>query len=180
MEQVYTDVPFSRIEGSNNWVVSGKKTASGKPILANDPHRAITNPAVRYITHLVAPGWDVIGAGEPASPGVAIGHNDRIAFGLTIVGMDQQDIYLEKLVPCASAGETCYLYNGHPHPITSVVDTIRIRDAAPRIVSLQYTRHCGAYGGTGAGHGGLSRFALTRPRAQLAGVQGGNGALEDA
>ena len=56
MGQVYTDVAFSRIEGSNNWVVSGKKTASGKPILANDPHRAITNPGVRYITHLVAPG----------------------------------------------------------------------------------------------------------------------------
>ncbi|HKW10004.1 MAG TPA: penicillin acylase family protein, partial [Gemmatimonadaceae bacterium] len=96
MEQVYTDVAFSRIEGSNNWVVSGKKTASGKPILANDPHRAITNPGVRYITHLVAPGWNVIGSGEPASPGVAIGHNERIAFGLTIVGMDQQDLYVEE------------------------------------------------------------------------------------
>src|SRR5262249_43062171 len=82
MDRVYTDVAFGRVEGSNNWVVSGKKTASGKPILANDPHRAITNPAVRYITHLIAPGWNVIGAGEPASPGVAIGHNERIAFGL--------------------------------------------------------------------------------------------------
>jgi penicillin G amidase len=141
MGQVYTDVAFSRIEGSNNWVVNGKKTASGKPILANDPHRAITNPAVRYITHLVAPGWNVIGAGEPASPGVAIGHNDRIAFGLTIVGMDQQDIYLERLVPCATGAGQCYAYDKAALPITSIVDTIRVRGAAPQVVILQYTRH---------------------------------------
>ncbi len=96
----FADVAYNRIEGSNNWVVSGRKTTTGRPILANDPHRMITNPAVRYITHLVAPGWNVIGAGEPASPGVAIGHNDRIAFGLTVVGMDQQDVYVETLGAC--------------------------------------------------------------------------------
>jgi penicillin amidase len=137
--QVYTDVAFDRIEGSNNWVVSGKKTASGKPILANDPHRAITNPGVRYITHLVAPGWNVIGAGEPASPGVSIGHNERIAFGLTIVGMDQQDLYVESLVPCGAA--RCYRSAGAAQPITSIVDTIPVRGGEPRVVVLQYTRH---------------------------------------
>ncbi len=96
----FADVAYNRLEGSNNWVVSGRKTATGKAILANDPHRVITNPAVRYITHLVAPGWNVIGSGEPASPGVAIGHNDRVAFGLTVVGMDQQDVYVETLGMC--------------------------------------------------------------------------------
>jgi penicillin amidase len=126
MGQVYNDVTFDRIEGSNNWVVSGKKTASGKPILANDPHRAITNPGVRYLTHLVAPGWNVIGAGEPASPGVSIGHNERIAFGLTIVGMDQQDLVIEAL-PSAT--------------MRVVTDTIRVRGVGPRVVSLAYTRH---------------------------------------
>jgi len=125
--QVYSDVTFNRIEGSNNWVVSGKKTASGKPILANDPHRAITNPGVRYITHLVAPGWNVIGAGEPASPGVSIGHNEHIAFGLTIVGMDQQDIYLEQ----ASTTSEMRL----------IVDTINVRGESPRVVTLSYSRH---------------------------------------
>jgi penicillin amidase len=99
----FADVAYNRIEGSNNWVVSGRKTTTGRPILANDPHRVITNPAVRYIAHLVAPGWNVIGAGEPASPGVAIGHNDRIAFGLTVVGMDQQDVYVETLGACNAA-----------------------------------------------------------------------------
>ena len=126
MGQVYDDVTFNRIEGSNNWVVSGKKTASGKPILANDPHRAITNPGVRYITHLIAPGWNVIGAGEPASPGVSIGHNERIAFGLTIVGMDQEDIVVEAL---------------RSTPMRLIRDTIRVRGEAPRLVTLSYTRH---------------------------------------
>jgi penicillin G amidase len=62
-------------EGSNNWTISGKLTASGKPLLANDPHRVLALPSLRYLVHLVAPGWDVIGAGEPALPGVALGHN---------------------------------------------------------------------------------------------------------
>ena len=103
LESTFADVAYNRIEGSNNWVVSGRKSITGRPILANDPHRAVTNPGVRYIAHLVAPGWNVIGAGEPASPGVAIGHNDRIAFGLTVVGMDQQDVYVETLGSCVSA-----------------------------------------------------------------------------
>jgi penicillin amidase len=100
--------------------------ASGKPILANDPHRAITNPGVRYITHLVAPGWNVIGSGEPASPGVAIGHNERIAFGLTIVGMDQQDLYIEE----ASSAK-----------LQLIRDTIAVRGEAPRVVTLSYGAH---------------------------------------
>jgi penicillin amidase len=75
--------------GSNNWVVSGRLTASGKVMVANDPHRNVSNPSIRYIVHLNAPGWDMIGATEPPLPGVAIGHNGRIAWGLTIVGTDQ-------------------------------------------------------------------------------------------
>ncbi|HKU27265.1 MAG TPA: penicillin acylase family protein, partial [Candidatus Sulfotelmatobacter sp.] len=67
--------------GSNNWTISGKLTATGKPILANDPHRVMALPSLRYIIHLVAPGWDVIGAGEPGLPGVAVGHNQHIAWG---------------------------------------------------------------------------------------------------
>ena len=93
------------LEESNNWTISGRLTASGKPILANDPHRAITVPSLRYIVHLVAPAsagkpaWDVIGAGEPGLPGVAAGHNQRIAWGFTIFPIDQQDLYIEELNP---------------------------------------------------------------------------------
>ena len=143
----YQDIAYQRIEGSNNWVVSGKKTKSGKPILANDPHRAITHPSVRYITHLVGPGWNVIGAGEPASPGVSIGHNDRIAFGLTIVGMDQQDVYVERVRPCGAGTRNptarCYFHNGAWQPVTTVIDTIRVKGEgdSPRVVRLEFTHH---------------------------------------
>ncbi|MGQ0764234.1 MAG: penicillin acylase family protein [Gemmatimonadota bacterium] len=166
----FSDIAYNRLEGSNNWVVSAAHTNSGMPILANDPHRVITNPAVRYITHLVGPGWNVIGAGEPASPGVAIGHNDRIAFGLTVVGMDQMDVYVEALGPCPSnsrgAGppprvnnttETtnqrnrniaaptdslrCYRYRGAWRPIRRIRDTIHVKGEAPRHVDLEFTVH---------------------------------------
>lgn len=82
--------------GSNNWVVDGTKSTTGMPLLANDPHREVTNPSLRYYVHLVAPGWNVFGATEPALPGVSIGHNDRIAWGFTILGIDQQDLYVEE------------------------------------------------------------------------------------
>src|SRR6202790_1084867 len=85
---------------SNNWVVSGKLTSTGRPLLSNDPHRTVDKvPSLRYIVHLVAPGWDVIGATEPGTPGVQDGHNSRVAWGWTIFGMDQQDLYLEELDP---------------------------------------------------------------------------------
>jgi penicillin amidase len=135
----FSDVAYARMDGSNNWVVSGAKTVTGKPILANDPHRIITNPAVRYITHLVAPGWNVIGAGEPASPGVAIGHNDRIAFGLTVVGMDQQDLYVEKIQRCGT--QTCAWFRGAWQPIRVVGETIRVKGEGPRTVRLEFTAH---------------------------------------
>jgi penicillin amidase len=93
------EFPAHSVEGSNNWTVSGALTYSGKPLLANDPHRVIGLPSLRYMVHLVAPGWNVIGAGEPGLPGVALGHNEHIAWGFTIFGLDQQDLYLEELNP---------------------------------------------------------------------------------
>jgi penicillin amidase len=63
-------------------------------VLASDPHRTHAVPSLRYLVHLCAPGFDAIGAGEPAVPGIAIGHNGRIAFGLTIFGADQEDVYV--------------------------------------------------------------------------------------
>ena len=80
--------------GSNNWVVSGKLTASGHPMMMNDPHRQLDVPSLRYWVHLVAPGWNVIGGGEPALPGVSIGHNDQGAWGLTVFGTDSEDLYV--------------------------------------------------------------------------------------
>ncbi len=87
------------LAASNNWVVSGKRTASGKPLLANDPHLAASAPSIWYLVHLSAPGVRVAGVTAPGLPGVVIGHNDRIAWGMTNVGPDVQDLYIEKFDP---------------------------------------------------------------------------------
>ncbi len=124
--------------GSNNWVISGRLSKTGRPIVANDPHRDVTVPALRYLVHLNAPGWNVIGAGEAAIPGVAIGHNDRIAWGLTIVGTDQQDVFVEELNP---ANHSQVKWKGKWEPLRIVRDTIRVKDAPPEIVTLKFSRH---------------------------------------
>ena len=95
--------------GSNNWVIGGSKSVTGKPIIANDPHREIVNPVLRYVVHLEAPGWSAIGATEPGLPGISIGHNDRLAWGFTILGMDQQDLYVEETDP---QNANRYMVNG--------------------------------------------------------------------
>ncbi|HEV7843190.1 MAG TPA: penicillin acylase family protein, partial [Pyrinomonadaceae bacterium] len=86
-------------EASNNWVVSGKRTVSGKPLLANDPHLLASAPSIWYMVHLSAPGLRVAGVTSPGLPGVVIGHNERIAWGFTNVGPDVADVYLEKFDP---------------------------------------------------------------------------------
>ena len=87
------------LAASNNWVVSGKRTVSGKPLLANDPHLRATAPSIWHMVHLSAPGVRVAGVTAAGLPGVVIGHNDRIAWGFTNVGPDVQDLYLEKFDP---------------------------------------------------------------------------------
>ena len=87
------------LAASNNWVVSGKRTVSGKPLLANDPHLRPTTPSIWHMVHLSAPGVRVAGVGSAGLPGVILGHNDRIAWGFTNVGPDVQDLYVEKFDP---------------------------------------------------------------------------------
>ena len=124
--------------GSNNWAVSGAKTATGKPIVSNDPHRDVTNPSLRYIVHLNAPGWNVIGAQEPPFVGVALGHNDRLAWGLTITGTDQEDVFVEELNPAAPNEVR---YNGRWEPLTIIREEIPIKGEAPRAIELKFSRH---------------------------------------
>ncbi|MBN8897844.1 MAG: penicillin acylase family protein, partial [Rhodospirillales bacterium] len=125
-------------QGSNNWVVSGGRTASGRPILASDPHREYRNPSVRYVVHLTAPGLDVIGATEPPTPGVFIGHNDRIAFGLTIFPMDQEDLYVYETHP---DDPDQYRYGDGWERMTVLREEIPVRGEAPEVVTLRFTRH---------------------------------------
>ncbi len=121
--------------GSNNWVVAGSRTQTGRPILADDPHRGHATPSLRYIAHLSGPGIDVIGAGEPALPGISIGHNEKIAFGLTIFPIDQEDLYVYE------RREGGYLYQGRVEPLTSVTETIAVRGQPSDAVELHFTRH---------------------------------------
>ena len=85
--------------GSNNWVVSGDRSETGLPLLANDPHLGLGVPGPFYLAHLVAPGLDVVGATLPGAPGVVLGHNQRIAWGFTNTRPDTQDLYIETLDP---------------------------------------------------------------------------------
>lgn len=125
-------------QGSNNWVVDGTRTVTGKPLLANDPHRPINIPSLRKTVHLVAPGWNVIGAGEPALPGIALGHNEEVAFGFTIVGIDQQDLYVERLNP-ANADE--YWHQGKWRKMEIEHDKVKVKGRAEENVDLRYTVH---------------------------------------
>ena len=124
--------------GSNNWVVAGSRTFSTRPILANDPHRVISAPSLRYWVHLNAPGWNVIGGGEPILPGVSIGHNEHGAWGLTIYGQDGEDLYIYDTNP---ANPNEYRYRGAWEPMRVITDTIPIEGEKPETVELKYTRH---------------------------------------
>ncbi|MCI0701557.1 MAG: penicillin acylase family protein, partial [Planctomycetia bacterium] len=123
---------------SNNWVVSGERSTSGKPLLASDPHRATALPSLRYLVHLNAPGWNVIGSGEPGLPGVAIGHNDKIAWGFTIIGVDQADIHVGEVNPENPAE---YEFGAGWQKMTIVKETIRVKGEKPREVELRFADH---------------------------------------
>jgi len=124
--------------GSNNWVVSGRLTQNGHAMMANDPHRAQATPSLRYWVHLVAPGWNVIGGGEPEIPGVSIGHNEHGAWGLTIFGTDGEDLYVYHTNP---ANPEQYRYLDGWESMHIITDTIAVKGQSPAIVKLKYTRH---------------------------------------
>ena len=125
-------------QGSNNWVVSGNKTLTGAPFMANDPHRRQQIPSLRYWVHLNAPGWDVIGGGEPALPGISIGHNRHGAWGLTIFSVDQEDLFVYDLHP---DDPDRYRYKGGWDTMRVIEERIPVRGRAPEVARLKYTRH---------------------------------------
>ena len=124
--------------GSNNWVITGKRTLSGCPVMANDPHRSIQVPSLRYWVHLVAPGWNVIGGGEPALPGVSIGHNEYGAWGLTIFAIDQEDLYVYDTNP---RNPKQYRYKGKWEDMEVIQEKIIVKGAPSVAVDLKFTRH---------------------------------------
>ncbi|HEX9782047.1 MAG TPA: penicillin acylase family protein, partial [Opitutaceae bacterium] len=125
-------------EGSNNWVVAGSLSATGKPLLASDPHRPVMLPSLRYMVHLVGPGWNVIGSGEPALPGVAIGHNERAGWGFTIVPYDAADLFVETLDP---EHPKRYRYNEQWLEMNVERERILVKGSEPVEVELKFTRN---------------------------------------
>jgi penicillin G amidase len=124
--------------GSNNWVVSGEHTASGKPLLANDMHLELTLPPIWYEVHLTAPGWNVEGFALPGAPLVVAGHNDRIAWGFTNNGADVLDLYIETFNP---ENPDEYKVNGAWKKADVYDEVIKVKGEADQHLRLLVTRH---------------------------------------
>ena len=124
--------------GSNNWVVGGEHTASGLPLLANDPHLGIQIPSIWYQVGLHAPGWNVTGFSFAGIPGVIVGHNDRIAWGVTNVGPDVQDLYIEKLNP---DNPNQYEYMGEWRDMNLINEIIKVNGGEDVVLTVRETLH---------------------------------------
>ncbi len=124
--------------GSNNWVVSGAHTTTGKPMLANDPHLAHSIPSIWYQVHLHCPGLNVIGVSLAGAPGIIIGHNEHIAWGMTNLNPDVEDVYLEEF---GTGEKPKYLVNGQWKDAVIRPEHIRIRGQADEILNVLVTRH---------------------------------------
>jgi len=140
MEKVAAAAPPSYVDGmgSNNWVVAGSRTASGKPLLANDPHLGLSAPALWYFAHLSAPGLDVIGATLPGLPAVVLGRNDRIAWGFTNTGPDVQDLFIERVNP---ADPNQYQTPGGWADFKVRTETIKVKGAPDVTLEVRESRH---------------------------------------
>lgn len=128
------------VPGSNAWAIAGNRTSTGKPILANDPHLEYAFPSTWYQVHMEGGPLNVIGVSLPGVPAVVIGHNQRIAWGVTNLGFDVQDLYIEKLDP--NTGR--YLFRGNVEQAKLETERIAVKDESPQTLQIWVTRHGGA------------------------------------
>ena len=126
------------MEGSNNWAIAPALTDTGRAIMASDPHRAHAAPSLRYMVHLSAPGMDLIGAGEPSSPGIMAGHNGSAAFSLTIFCADQEDVMVYET---DSDDPTLYHYGEGVAQMSQVNERFAVKGEADQILPLHFTCH---------------------------------------
>ena len=125
--------------GSNSWALSGKRTASGKPLMAGDPHRGLDTPSVYYQNHISCPEFDAIGLSFPGYPGFPhFGHNSHVAWCVTHAGSDYQDIYIEKF---QSDNSSYYEYNGEWIKAETKRELIDVRDGKPEHLEVIITQH---------------------------------------
>lgn len=137
-DSVQAEAAPSEVLGSNAWAVAPSRTTTGRAILASDPHRAHQMPGLRYVVHLQAPGLNVIGAGEPAVPGVSFGHNEDIAFGLTIWPIDQEDLFVYDLNP---DDPNQYRYGNGWEAMQVRREALPVKGEGERAIELRFTRH---------------------------------------
>ena len=123
--------------GSNAWAIAGSHSATGKPLLSNDMHLEYSEPGVWYLDHLEAPGLNVSGVALPGVPGIVSGHNDRIAWGMTNLGFDVQDLYAEKI----DLRTGRYLFKGNIEQAHAEREVIAIKGRAPEEMTIWITRH---------------------------------------
>ncbi|HTV88418.1 MAG TPA: penicillin acylase family protein [Stellaceae bacterium] len=142
LDRLYAALPPRSAVGlvyeSNNWVVDGAHSASGKPLLANDPHLPFEAPGFWYLARLKTPGREIAGGTVPGTPFVVIGHNDDIAWGMTTTGSDVEDLFIEKVDP---ADPDRYLTPGGSAPFTVRRETIKVRGASSVALTVRRTRH---------------------------------------
>lgn len=140
LDRLYAALPpaVGPIYASNNWVVDGEHSASGKPLLANDPHLAFGAPGFWYLARLKTPQREIAGGTAAGTPLVVIGHNDRIAWGFTTTGSDVEDLFIEKIDPSDPAR---YLTPDGSAAFISREETIAVHGAAPVTLTIRTTRH---------------------------------------
>lgn len=122
--------------GSNNWVIGGSRTASGKPLLVNDPHLSLRIPSIWYLAHITGGDINAIGATFPGLPAVVIGHNERIAWGVTNTSPDVQDLFIERI-----DAQNYVEYNNTREPVTVINEIIKVKGAEPITLTVRITRH---------------------------------------
>jgi len=129
--------PNGRRGGSNNWVLAGRRTATGRPLLANDPHLQLEFPGIWYEMHLVAADLDVIGVTVPGTPFVIIGHNTRVAWGLTNTGADVQDLFIDRV----DLARRQYFFQGQWLPVQVTRHQLAVKDQPAQLFETWRTRH---------------------------------------
>jgi penicillin amidase len=125
-------------EASNEWVIAGAHTSSGKPLLANDPHLGLSAPGTWYLARLVGPDFDIRGASSPGSPAIILGHNGRIAWGFTTTNLDSQDLFVERVDP---VDPSKYLTQDGSRPFAARDEYINVRFGQQLKIRLRTTRH---------------------------------------
>jgi penicillin amidase len=166
LEKLWAALPdeLAPVDASNAWVLDGSRTASGKPVLANDPHLGFTKPILWYLARIETPTLSLTGATVPGVPLLVLGHNNHIAWGMTTTGGDVEDLYLERIDP-KDPGQ--YITPDGPRPFKTRVEKIGVKGADPVALTVRETRHgpviSDIAGSVGDGHGDTHVLAVAAP-----------------